>query len=156
MIHVKRLERLSATPNELSKHDIAINQDGVRKSAFELLRYENIGFEGVEKIWPEIKNISDEIREQLYIEATYASYLDRQKEDMTQLQEEEGMMIPENLILDDLSSLSNEVKAKLRDHKPATIGHALSIQGITPAAVLSLMAHIRKLNNDKKRGKKVA
>lgn len=147
---------LSATPNELAKHNIIINQDGVRKSAFELLRYDHIGFMGIEKIWSEIKNISDEIREQIMIEATYASYLDRQQEDMIQLREEEGMIIPDNLNLDEISSLSNEVKTKLRDHKPTTIGNALSIQGITPAAVLSLMAHIRKLKNEKKRAKKVA
>ena len=150
------LKRLSATPNELAKYNIAINQDGIRKSAFELLRYENIGFEGVEKIWPEVKTISDDVRNQIYIEATYASYLDRQEEDMIQLKEESGLMIPENLNFDELSSLSNETKVKLRDHKPATIGRALTIQGMTPAAIISLMAHIRKLNNEKRRAKKVA
>lgn len=150
------LNQLSATPNELKKHAIAINQDGIRRSAFDLIRYDHIGFEGVSAIWPELQSMPSDIKEQIVIEATYASYLDRQQEDMEQLKNEEGMMIPESLDLDDLPSLSNEVKAKLRDHKPSTIGGALSIQGITPAAVISLMAHIRKLNNQKRRDKKVA
>ena len=150
------LNQLSATPNELAKHNIAINHDGVRRSAFDLIRYDHIGFDGVIKIWPELESTPSEIREQILIEATYSSYLDRQQEDMEQLKNEEGMMIPDSLNFDDLPSLSNEVKAKLRDHKPSTIGGALSIQGITPAAVISLMAHIRKLNNQKRRDKKVA
>ncbi|MDX2074165.1 MAG: tRNA uridine-5-carboxymethylaminomethyl(34) synthesis enzyme MnmG [Alphaproteobacteria bacterium] len=150
------LRQLSATPNEFQKHQIAINQDGIRRNAFDLIRHDHIGFEGATKIWPELKNIPDDIREQLIIEATYSSYLDRQKEDRDNLKNEEGMAIPETLNFDDLPSLSNEVKAKLRYHKPSTIGGALSIQGITPAAAITLMAHIRKLNNEKKRGKKVA
>ncbi len=150
------LHELSATPNELKKHGIAINQDGVRRAAFDLIRYDTIGFDGIVKCWPQLSSIPDAIRDQLVIEATYASYLDRQSEDMEQLKNEDGLAIPEGLNLDQLSSLSNEVKAKLRDHKPSTIGKALAIPGVTPAAIISLMAHIRKLNNDKRHGKKVA
>jgi tRNA uridine 5-carboxymethylaminomethyl modification enzyme len=148
------LWELKATPNELQKHGIIINQDGIRRNAFDLIRYDNIGFEGIIKCWPELEAMDNDIREQIIIEATYATYLDRQSEDREQLKKEEGMIIPESLDLDQLSSLSNEVKAKLRHHKPATIGAALSIQGVTPAAIISLMGHIRKLNNQ--RNKKVA
>lgn len=150
------LAQLSATPNELQSHGVSINQDGIRRNAFELIRYDHIGFDGITNIWPELRSIPNDIKDQLIIEATYASYLDRQHEDMEQLKSEEAMVIPDTLNLDDLPSLSNEVKTKLRDHRPSTIGGALSIQGITPAAVISLMAHIRKLNNQKGRAKKVA
>jgi len=150
------LMSLMATPNDLIKQNITINMDGIRRSAFELIRYDNIGFDGIQKVWPELESISTDIRDQLIIEATYATYLDRQQLDMEQLKNEEAMIIPENLDLDELSSLSNEVKAKLRQHNPSTIGAALSIQGITPAAMISLMGHIRKLNNAKGRDKKVA
>ena len=158
LLNVSRgsLEALKATPNELNRLNIQVNQDGIRRSAFELMRYDHIGFKGVATIWPELSSIPDNIRDQLSIEAMYANYLGRQTEDMEQLKNESGMIIPDNLNLDDLPSLSNEVKAKLRDHQPTTIGGALSIQGITPAAVISLMAHIRKLNNEKRHGKKVA
>jgi len=150
------LNQLSATPNELKKQDIVINQDGIRRTAFELIRYDNIGFDGIAKCWPELESIPESIKDQLIIEATYASYLGRQQEDMEQLKSEEGMIIPDWLDFDTLPSLSNEVKAKLRQHQPSTIGSALSIQGITPAAIISLMGHIRKLNNQKIANKKIA
>lgn len=150
------LEGLKATPNELKKLDIIINEDGIRRSAFELMRYQHIGFEGVIKIWPALESIDHDILEQLMIETTYASYLERQNTDRLQLQNEEGLIIPDSMDYDSLSSLSNEMKAKLKDRRPSTLGMAMTIQGITPAAILSLMAHIRKLNNDKRRDKKVA
>lgn len=146
----------TATPNELAKNNITINQDGVRRSAMELIRYDQIGFEGVIRQWPELSSIESSLRDQILIEATYASYLDRQQMDMEQLRREEAMNIPESIDLDHLPSLSNEVKAKLRDHKPSTIGHALSIPGMTPAAIISLMAYIRKLNQANGRDKQVA
>jgi len=150
------LTSLTATPNELKNAGININQDGIRRSAFDLIRCDTIGFEGIEKYWPELGSIDTEIRDQLIIEATYSTYLDRQQLDKDQLKKEVGMLIPDDIDLDELSSLSNEVKHKLRQHKPSTIGAALSIQGITPAAMIALLGHIRKLQNQKARDKKVA
>ncbi len=150
------LEQLSASPNELAKYNITINQDGIRRLAFELIRYPQIGFEGVIKIWPQLNSIPDDVRRLLLIEATYDSYLTRQREDMRELKEEAGLRIPDDLDFADLPSLSNEVKAKLRDNKPETISQALEISGVTPAAIISLIAHIRKLNNEKKRAKRAA
>lgn len=155
-VSCETLEGLSITPNELKKHNIDISQDGVRKNAFELMRYNHIGFDGIEKIWPDLKCISPEVKNQLAIEAMYSSYLDRQLEDMLALKQEEKMAIPDLFNYDDLPSLSNEVKAKLKLVKPSTIGAASRIPGITPAAVISLMGHIRRLENQKSRLKQSA
>lgn len=148
--------RLNATPNELKKHGVTINQDGIRRSAFDLMRYDHIGFEGVTKIWSELNSIPDDIKKQLLIETTYSGYLDRQMEDMLSLKQEEKMSIPDLFNYDDLPSLSNEVKAKLKLVKPETIGAASRIPGITPAAVITLMGHLRRLQNQKTRDKKSA
>ncbi len=150
------MEGLNATPNELQKTGIAINMDGVRRTAFELMKYDHIGFDGVAKIWPELNDIRLDVKNQLVIEATYSSYLGRQMEDMLSLKQEEKMAIPDLFNYDDLPSLSNEVKAKLKMVKPETIGAASRIPGITPAAVISLMGYIRRSNNQKNRDKNSA
>ncbi len=150
------MEGLNATPNELQRTGIAINMDGVRRTAFELMKYDHIGFDGVAKIWPELNDIRLDVKNQLVIEATYSSYLGRQMEDMLSLKHEEKMAIPDLFNYDDLPSLSNEVKAKLKMVKPETIGAASRIPGVTPAAVISLMGYIRRTNNQKNRDKKSA
>ncbi len=138
------MDRLSATPNELRSHSLSINMDGIRRSAFELLQYNSIGFSDLARIWPELENIPPAIVEQLEIDAMYSGYLEKQEQDILTFKKEEQMMIPEDIIYDEMSSISTELKNKLKTIRPSTIGAASRIQGMTPAAVLALLAYIRK------------
>lgn len=142
------LSRLAATPNELKRFGIAINQDGVRRSAFELLRFSYIGFSDICRIWPELDGMNDGISEQLEIEAMYDGYLERQELDIVAFKREEGASIPEALDYDSLPSLSTEIKTKLKMVRPSTLGAANRIQGMTPAAIIALMGHIKKYKSD--------
>jgi tRNA uridine 5-carboxymethylaminomethyl modification enzyme len=140
------LQRLTITPNQAKTYGLNLNQDGIRRSAFELLRYEHIGFSDLCSIWPELKTIPARSVEQLEIEAMYSGYLQRQGEDILTFKKEERMAIPEDFDFDPLPSISNELKSKLKAIRPATIGSASRIQGMTPAALLSLMAQLKKAN----------
>lgn len=137
------LTRLSITPNQAKSYDIHINQDGVRRSAFDLLTHK-MNFDKISEIWPELKTLRRDVKEQLEIEAMYDGYLERQEQDIVNFKKEEEMTIPENIDYDILPSLSTEVRSKLKRIRPHTIGAASRIQGITPAAVIALMAHIKK------------
>jgi len=132
------------TPNEAMAYGIKLNQDGIRRNGFELLSNPNVTYDDLAKAWPELHNTRPDIREQIEIEAMYLGYLDRQMEDIESFKKEETMVIPENFDFDPLPSISNEIKAKLKAIRPATIGSASRIQGMTPAALVALMAHIRK------------
>ena len=132
------------TPNEAMAYGIKLNQDGIRRNGFELLSNPNVTYDDLAKAWPELNSIRPDIREQIEIEAMYLGYLDRQMEDIESFKKEEKMVIPENFDFDPLPSISNEIKAKLKAIRPATIGSASRIQGMTPAALVALMAHIRK------------
>jgi tRNA uridine 5-carboxymethylaminomethyl modification enzyme len=132
------------TPNEAMAYGIKLNQDGIRRNGFELLSNPNVTYDDLAKAWPELHNTRPDIREQIEIEAMYLGYLDRQMEDIESFKKEEKMVIPENFDFDPLPSISNEIKAKLKAIRPATIGSASRIQGMTPAALVALMAHIRK------------
>ena len=138
------LRSLNITPTQAKNHDVVLNQDGVRRSAFELLTYPHIAFSDLTRIWPELESMSHSVIEQLEIEAMYDGYLARQEQDIISFKKEEDMVIPEGLDYDALPSLSTEIKTKLKSHKPHTIGAASRIQGVTPAAVLTLMGHIKK------------
>lgn len=146
MLRVSRetLQELSLTPTEARAHGLNLNQDGVRRSAFELLSYEALGFEGLTQIWPSLAVISPVIQRQLSIESLYARYLERQSLDIESFKKEEGLLIPEALYDEALPSLSTEIKSKLMASKPATIGAASRIPGMTPAALVALIAHIKK------------
>ncbi|MCE2927583.1 MAG: tRNA uridine-5-carboxymethylaminomethyl(34) synthesis enzyme MnmG [Rickettsiales bacterium] len=132
------------TPNEAMAYGIKLNQDGIRRNGFELLSNPNVTYDNLAKAWPELNNMRPDIREQIEIEAMYLGYLDRQMEDIESFKKEEKMLIPENFDFDPLPSISNEIKAKLKTIRPTTIGSASRIQGMTPAALVALMAHIRK------------
>lgn len=138
------LGNLSITPNQLKTHGLNINQDGIRRTAFELLNYSGIGFKGICQIWPELKEIEGDVLTQLETEAMYAGYLERQELDIASFKKEEEMRIPDDMDFDHLPSLSAEIKVKLKTIRPHTIGAASRIQGMTPAAVIALMAHIKK------------
>ena len=138
------LKSKSITPSEAKQHGLTINQDGVRRSAYELLNYNGIGFSNVRTIWPELASIPDDIIEQLETEVLYSGYLERQELDIVAFKREEEMSIPEGLNYDSLPSLSTEIKVKLKRMNPATIGAASRIQGVTPASIVALMAHIKR------------
>lgn len=145
-----KLENLTITPTRAEKeYGIKISQDGVHRSAKELLRYPNISFAEIENIWPETKQIKKYVKKQLEIEALYSGYLQRQEADIKAFKKGEKLTIPKDINYDDIHGLSSEVKEKFKSHLPGTIGHASRIPGITPAAVNALLVHVHHLNKDK-------
>ena len=141
------LKELNVTPNQAKLSNININHDGVRRSAFELLTYPNVGFSDICRIWPELQELPKDIVEQIETEALYDGYLDKQEQDIIVFKREEELIIPNSIDYDSLPSLSTEIKNKLKSHKPHNIGAASRIQGMTPAAVITLIGHIKKPSN---------
>jgi tRNA uridine 5-carboxymethylaminomethyl modification enzyme len=138
------LDGLKASPSALAKQGIAINQDGVVRSAKDLLAYPDIGWERVQTLWPEIGAIAPEIGEQLAIDARYEGYLARQRQDIDAYRRDEALELPADLDYAAVGSLSNEIRQKLGAHKPATLGQAARISGVTPAALVTLLRYVRR------------
>ena len=136
---------LEATPPELLKSGIRINQDGVRRSVMDLLAYPKMTMADLTGVWPELSDLDAETAEYLETDATYASYLKRQEKDIAAFQRDEGLRIPESLDFTEIGGLSNEVRQKLSEHRPATLGQAARIEGVTPGALMAVLAHIKKL-----------
>ncbi len=134
---------LTETPNGLAKHDIKINQDGVRRSAYDLLAYPDIDFDTLIRVWPQLSEITLAIREQVSIDAQYKGYLDRQSADVAAFRRDEALRLPRDLDFDSVGSLSAEIRLKLKETQPETIGAASRIPGVTPAAVTALLGHIK-------------
>ena len=141
----RRLARaLSVTPPEAARHGLALNQDGQRRSAMDLLSYPNIDFADIARIWPELGQIAPEIAQQIEIDAKYSVYLDRQAADVAAYRRDEGLELPESFDYGQMTALSMEVRQKLQSIRPRTIGQAGRIDGITPAALTLLVAHVRR------------
>ncbi|CAD7049162.1 tRNA uridine-5-carboxymethylaminomethyl(34) synthesis enzyme MnmG [Pseudorhizobium endolithicum] len=140
----ERLKNISMTPNEAAKHGLALNRDGQRRSAYDLLAYPDVTMETLSSIWEELKEMGPRVGEALAIEATYSVYLDRQQGDIQALQRDEGLVIPADFDYMAMSGLSNEIKKKLAEQQPLTLAHAAKIEGMTPAAAALLLAMIRK------------
>lgn len=140
----KLLDALMITPSEARKHGIAVNADGQRRSAFDLLAYPEVTTNDVTRVWPEIGKIGTPILEQLSIDAQYAVYLERQKADVEAMRRDEGVAIPAWVDYSVIPGLSAELRQKLMQHKPATIAQAQAIEGMTPAAATLLLAIIRR------------
>jgi len=138
------LRSLTITPVEAARRGLELNQDGIRRSAYQLLSYPLIGWPELVSVWPELASIPSPVRERLETDATYAVYLDRQKADIAAYRRDEAIVLDEGLNFQALSGLSNEVKAKLSRVRPRTLGQAARIEGITPAALTLLAAHARK------------
>ena len=143
-------ESLSMTPNEAKKHGFAITQDGVRRSAFELMSYSEISFSDVAQVWPELSAINDSDAKQIEIDAGYAVYMARQQQDIDVIARDEAREIPEDFDYSALSGLSNELKHKLQTIRPSSLGQAGRIDGITPAGLTLILAHLKKRDADKK------
>lgn len=135
---------LKASPSLLAKRGIAINQDGVPRSALDLLAYPELGWDRLVSLWPELGCIPGGIVEQLTIDARYEGYLARQRTDIAAYRRDEALELPGDLDYLAIGSLSNEVRQKLQDHKPATLGQAGRISGVTPAALVALLKHVRR------------
>jgi len=138
------LGRLTATPSKLKAHGIHINQDGVKRTARTLLAYPNIDLEKLSGLWPEIGNIPPVLHRQLEIEAGYTGYIERQEADILAFRRDESLEIPDDLDFGTLGGLSNEARAKLVEARPATLGAAAHISGVTPAALTILLGHVRR------------
>jgi tRNA uridine 5-carboxymethylaminomethyl modification enzyme len=135
---------LKISPSALAKQGIPINQDGVLRSALDLLAYPEINWARLADLWPELAPIAGEIAEQLTIDARYAGYLDRQRQDIGAYRRDEALGLPDDLDYGAVGSLSNEVRQKLQAHRPATLGQAARISGVTPAALVALLKYVRR------------
>lgn len=140
---IELLKSLSITPNELAKYNIQIKQDGVKRTAFELLSFPEITIENLSNIWQNINNINNDIKEQISIEGMYKPYIERSLKNIELFKKEEELRIPKDFDYNSIGSLSNEVKEKFNQYKPFTIGSASKIPGITQASVMALLIAIK-------------
>ena len=139
------LASLSLTPNEASAKGMTVNKDGRRRNAYELLSYPGICWKSLTEIWPDLESIDDKIGAQIAVDARYAVYLKRQSADIASLRRDENAALPASIEYGALTGLSNEVRQKLEHHRPATLAQAARIDGVTPAALMLLAAHLKKL-----------
>ena len=140
----KIMSESSISPTKIKKFDIKIAKDGILRKSNEILTQKGVDMKKIREIWPEIPFFDEKIDEQIEINAHYRGYLKKQKADILAFKRDENLVIPENVNYDDLSGLSNEVKAKFKQIKPKTMGQALRIDGITPAAVYILLSHVKR------------
>ncbi len=141
---LKNMENSLISPSKALKYGINIAKDGVKRNAIEILSQKSVNMTKIREIWPEIKYVSREIDEQIQIKAHYKGYLKKQNADILAFKRDENLKIPENIDYDQFSGLSNEVKSKFKEIKPKTLGQALRIDGITPAAVYILLSHVKR------------
>ena len=139
-----KMDKLQISPTKAFKYGIIIAKDGVNRSATQILGQNSVNMEKIREIWPEIEFFSREIDEQIEINSHYKGYLKKQKADILAFKRDENLLIPDNLDYDMFSGLSNEVKSKFKKIKPKTMGQALRIDGITPAAVYILLSHLKR------------
>ncbi len=139
-----KMNQLTITPSKIAKYGVNIAKDGINRTAHEILSQKSVNMIKIREIWPEIKYVSREIDEQLEISSHYKGYLKKQKADILAFKRDENLIIPENINYDSFSGLSNEVKSKFKKIKPKTMGQALRIDGITPAAVYILLSHLKR------------
>jgi tRNA uridine 5-carboxymethylaminomethyl modification enzyme len=138
------VRRLSATPSQLNRLGLAVNLDGVARTAAALLSYPDVGAARLSEIWPELAGLRPDVAEQLEIESRYAGYMERQAADIRAFRRDEGLELPEDLDYGAIGSLSTEVRHKLDQARPATLGAAARISGVTPAAITALLRHVRR------------
>lgn len=139
-----RTRSVSITPSEAVRYDFALKKDGQRRTAYELLSYPDIGIKDIGRIWPEFLDVPPSIAVHLETDAKYAVYLERQAADVAAFQRDEGFVLPEDLDYGAVPGLSNEARQKLAAVRPRTIGHAGRLDGMTPAALTLLAAHVRR------------
>ncbi len=141
---IRIMNNLSISPSKLSTFRVNIAKDGNLRSAEQVLGQKGVNMSKIREIWSNIPYISKEIDDQVEINAHYRGYLNRQNADIIAFKKDENLKIPDNVNYDNLSGLSNEVKHKFKEIRPKTMGQALRIDGITPAAVYILLSHIKR------------
>ena len=139
-----QMHNLNISPSKAGKYGIKIAKDGVLRSADEILNQKDVDMKKIRNIWPQIVNYGKIIDEQIEINSHYRGYLKKQKADILAFKRDENLTIPDNLDYEQFSGLSNEVKAKFNQIRPKTMGQALRIDGITPAAVYILLSHVKR------------
>jgi tRNA uridine 5-carboxymethylaminomethyl modification enzyme len=139
-----QIRSVSLTPSEAGRLGLQVNRDGIRRSGFDLLAYPDVTISRLMEIWPELQSLTPEIAEQIEIDAKYAVYLERQFADIAAVRRDDGLAIPADFEFGALSGLSNEMRQKLETVRPATIGQAGRIEGMTPAALTLLLGTIRR------------
>jgi tRNA uridine 5-carboxymethylaminomethyl modification enzyme len=137
-------QALKLSPSALRARGIAVNADGIDRSAADLLSYPGIDLARLAAIWPELGTVTQEIAEQLEIDGKYRGYLERQEAEIRAFRRDEALLLPDDLDYDTVGSLSTEVRLKLNAGRPATLGAAARISGVTPAALVALLRHVRR------------
>lgn len=135
---------LTLTPSEAERHGLTVNKDGVRRSAFDLLAHPDVDLARLAAVWPELGALPPAIAEQVETDAKYAVYLDRQAADIAALRRDEAVALPPDLDYAAMPGLSNECRQKLETVRPTTLGQAARVDGVTPAALTLILAHVRK------------
>ncbi len=138
------LESVAASPDALAKSGIAINRDGKRRTAYQLLAFPGIDAAALSQVWPDLKAIPAALFERLAVDSVYASYLQRQEADVAMLRKDEDVPLASLHSYEDVPGLSTEVRQKLAKHRPATLGQAARIDGITPAALMILLGQVKR------------
>ena len=142
---IDELKNYKISPNAAAKHNIKMSMDGVKRTARHVLGLKNIKMSNLRSIWSDIPHYGQHIDNQVEIDAHYSGYLVRQTHDIAAFKKDEGIAIPNDINYQSFSGLSNEIKSKLSSVRPKTLGQALRIDGVTPAAAIILLSHIKKL-----------
>jgi tRNA uridine 5-carboxymethylaminomethyl modification enzyme len=132
------------SPNQAQKYSIKIAMDGVKRSGLEIIGQRNVNMAKMRQIFPSIPKFEKSLDKQVEIDAHYLGYLGRQEKDIKSFKKDEGISIPKDINYDSFSGLSNEIKQKLKDLKPYTLGQALRIDGVTPAAAIIILSYIKR------------
>jgi tRNA uridine 5-carboxymethylaminomethyl modification enzyme len=135
---------VTMTPNEAARYGLEINRDGVRRSGYELLAYPEVDLAWLSRVEPRFAAIDAKTAERLETEAKYSVYLDRQKADVVHIRGEESRLIPETVVFSTVPGLSNELKQKMQARRPRSIADAQRMEGMTPAALAIIIAHVRQ------------
>ncbi|MGI9499652.1 MAG: tRNA uridine-5-carboxymethylaminomethyl(34) synthesis enzyme MnmG [Geminicoccaceae bacterium] len=140
----QKLSSLKLSPNEAVRAGLQVKQDGVIRTAIELLRLPSVDMRGLTMIWPELAELREDVLQQFEIEAQYAGYLPRQFADIRAFRDEEALSLPSDLEVDRIAGMSNEVRMRLSESRPATLGAAARLPGMTPAALAVLSRHAKR------------
>jgi tRNA uridine 5-carboxymethylaminomethyl modification enzyme len=139
-----KMSKLIISPSKVENYSIKVAKDGVSRTANEILVQKGVDMQKIREIWPKIPYFNREIDEQIEVNAHYHGYLKKQKSDILAFKRDENLIIPDKINYDSLSGLSNEVKSKFKLIRPKTMGQALRIDGITPAAVYILLSYVKR------------
>ena len=133
------------SPNQAKKYNIKIAMDGVKRSCLEIMGQRKVNMAKIRQVFKDVPQFPSSIENQVVTDAHYMGYLERQNKDIESFKKDESVIIPEGIDYEKLSGLSNEIKIKLLKIKPKTLGQAIRIDGVTPAAIIILLSHIKKL-----------